>query len=40
MTGETVALPSGQLVVVTEIVKQSAPGKGAGRAHDHLRKPG
>lgn len=39
-TGETVALPSGRLVVVTEIVKQSAPGKGAGRARGHLGRPG
>ena len=38
-TGETVALPSGQLVVVTEIIKQSTPDKETGRARGHLRRP-
>jgi hypothetical protein len=40
-TGETVALPSGQQVVVTEIIKQSTPGgEKPGRARGHLRRPG
>jgi hypothetical protein len=39
-TGETVALPSGQQVVVTEIIKQSTPGdEKPGRARGHLRRP-
>ena len=38
-TGETVALPSGQLVVVTEIIKQSTPDEQPGRARGHLRRP-
>ena len=39
-TGETVALLSGQQVVVTEIIKQSTPGEEPGRARGHLRRPG
>jgi hypothetical protein len=39
-TGETVTLPSGQQVVVTEIIKQSTPGdETPGRARGHLRRP-
>ena len=38
-TGETVALPSGQLIVVTEIIKQSVPGEAPGRARGHRRRP-
>ena len=39
-TGETVALPSGQQVVVTEIIKQSTAGdEKPGRARGHLRRP-
>jgi hypothetical protein len=39
-TGETVALPSGQQVVVTEIITQSTPGdEKPGRARGHLRRP-
>ena len=32
-TGETVALPSGQQVVVTEIIKQSTPGARSPAGH-------
>ena len=37
-TGETVALESGDLVVVTEIIKQSQPGGPAGRARGYLKR--
>ena len=38
-TGETIALPSGQQVAVTEIIRQSTPGEKPGRARGHLRRP-
>jgi hypothetical protein len=38
-TGETIALPSGQRIVVTEIIKQPAAGEAPGRARGHLRRP-